>query len=110
MGRGGKAEEAEDAATAAGRAAREEREARRRGVAPAGLDPVEFGPDEADAVVLFLSLGSQWRLHAMSGVRTGLEYTAVPATAAMMGITVTPELFQDLRVMEGAALAAWAGA
>jgi len=41
-------------------------------------------------------------------VRLGLEYSAVPSVATMMGITMTPSLFDDLRIMEGAALAAWA--
>lgn len=56
---------------------------------------------------LFLGLASQWRVHAMSGLRLGLEYTAIPAVATMMGITVTPSVFDDLRIMEGAALAAF---
>lgn len=43
----------------------------------------------------------------MSGVRLGIEYAAVPATAAMLGIEMNPELFDDLRTMEGAALAAF---
>ena len=71
---------------------------------------MEIGPDELDAVRLFFTLGSQWRVHAATGVRLGLEYTAVPATAGMLGVTMTPALFDDLRVMEGAALAAFARA
>lgn len=54
---------------------------------------------------LFYTLSSQWRLHAMSGVRTGLDYTAIGPTAAMMGLTMSPALFDDLGTMEGAALA-----
>lgn len=57
---------------------------------------------------LFFTLASQWRVHAATGVRLGLEYAVVPATAAMLGLTMTPALFDDLRVMEAAAMAAWA--
>lgn len=55
-----------------------------------------------------MALSSQWRIHAIAGVRTGLEYAAIAPTAAMMGITMTPALFDDIRVMEGAAMAAFA--
>ncbi len=79
-------------------------EARRAGRAPAS-GTIEIGPDEYAAVTLFFSLASQWRIHGMSGVRLGLEYTAIGPTATMMGIAMTPELFDDIRVMERAALA-----
>jgi len=58
-------------------------------------------------VQLFLALSTQWRVHPMAGARLGLEYGAVRQTADMLGIAVTPDLFDDLRVMEGAALAAF---
>lgn len=44
----------------------------------------------------------------MAGVRLGLDYPAIPATADMMGLKMTPELFDDMAVMERAALATWA--
>ena len=44
----------------------------------------------------------------MAGVRLGLDYPAIPVTATMRGLTMTPELFDDMAVMERAALAAWA--
>lgn len=106
-GRGGGSAPADDAATGAAAAAIAARAARR---GARDGDVVEIGPDEADAASLFLSLGSQWRLHAFSGTRLGLDYVAVPATAAMLGITLTPAIFGDLRVMEDAALAAFAAA
>lgn len=43
----------------------------------------------------------------MEGAATGLLYASVPATATMMGIAMTPDLFDDLRDMEAAALAVW---
>lgn len=69
---------------------------------------IALAPDEVEPVTLFLMLGSQWRHHAMSGLRLGLDYAAIPATAAMAGIAMTPALFADLRVMEGAALETFA--
>lgn len=66
----------------------------------------ELEPGDLDVVGLFLRLGSQWRFH-QAGPRLGLDYAAVPPVAAMLGITVTPAMFDDLRVMEGAALAAF---
>ncbi|KQM23123.1 hypothetical protein ASE73_02550 [Sphingomonas sp. Leaf24] len=80
----------------AARAAR--RENRERGA--------EIGPDETDAVALFHALSSQWRVHPMGG-RMGFEYAAIGPTAALMGIEMTAATFADLRVMEGAALAAF---
>ena len=99
-GRGGApADDAATQAAAAEIAAIEARRARRSGTP-------EIGPDEVDAVSLFLRLGSQWRHHP-AGPRLGLDYAAIPPTAAMLGITMTPRLLDDLRVMEDAALAAW---
>lgn len=103
-GRGG-GKPAEDAATKAAAAAIAEIEARRG--RKLTVDGIEIGPDEIDAVRLFYSLGSQWRLHGYSGARLGIEYAAIQPTALMMGISMTPQLFFDLRVMEGAALAAF---
>ncbi|WP_233281279.1 DUF1799 domain-containing protein [Sphingomonas changnyeongensis] len=59
-------------------------------------------------MALFISLGTQWQVHPMAGTRLGLRYEAVPVAAAALGLSLTPALFGDLRVMEGAALAAWA--
>lgn len=41
------------------------------------------------------------------GGRLGLEYAAIAPTAALMEIEMTPAVFADLRLMEGAALAAF---
>lgn len=71
-------------------------------------DVLELAPDEASAFALFAALGTQWRHHAMTGIRMGLDYTAIPATAAMMAIDMTPGLLVDLRVMEHEALAVFA--
>ncbi len=69
---------------------------------------VEVGPEEVDAVALFIALDTQWQVHPMTGMRLGLRYEAVPAAAAALGLDLNPALFADLRIMEGAALSAWA--
>lgn len=43
----------------------------------------------------------------MEGHATGLDYGVIPATAALMGITPSPTLFEDLRDMEQTALEVW---
>ena len=70
---------------------------------------VEIAPDEVTPLALFLSLGTQWR-HAHTGHVLGLDYGVVPAVAAMSDMTMTPALFRDLRLMEGAALAEFTAA
>lgn len=99
---GGKADDEDDT-----RDAIEAHLAKRRGTQTARPEAIPIHQDEVDSVALFFALGSQWRWHPMAGVRTGLDYAAVAATAKMTGIKMTPIIFADLRTMEGAALAAW---
>lgn len=68
--------------------------------------PFEVWPDNMPSVEVFLDLSSQWRRAGMAGVRTGLDYTAIPAVLALRGIPKKqwPVLFDDIRVMEGAVL------
>jgi hypothetical protein len=73
-------------------------------------EAIELAPDEADAFSLFRTLGTQWRHHAMTGMRLGIDYAAVEPTARMLGVTMTPALLLDLQLMEAAALDAWAEA
>jgi len=61
-------------------------------------------PENRIAVTLFCALSTQWERAGMTGAATGLKYEAIPATAGMMGIRLTPVLFDDLRTMEAAAL------
>jgi len=53
-------------------------------------------------------MATQWRV--ASGGPSGLDYTAIPATAAMLGIKRRDltDIFPDLRVMEVEALAVMA--
>ena len=82
--------------------------ASRRASPEAATGEIEIPPDERDALAMFLSLSTQWTIHPMAGVRTGLDYSAIGPTAALTGITMTPALFADLRMMERAALDEWA--
>lgn len=65
---------------------------------------IEIGPDEVDAVNLFYAMTTQWRWLAMSGRRSGMDYDAMPAVAAMLGLEMTPSLFLDVQLMEIEAL------
>ena len=56
-----------------------------------------------------MSLSTQWRRAGLTGVRIGLDYGAIPATAQLLGVDLTEDRFHDIRVMESAALDAWAG-
>ena len=67
-------------------------------------EPVELAPDEAEAVGLFFALDTQWRRHAMTGSRLGLDYASIEPTARMLSVPMRPQLLSDLRAMEGAAL------
>lgn len=63
-----------------------------------------------DAVGLFLALDTQWRWTAVGlagSIRTGLDYQTVAATADLSGVTMTPQLFSDIRTLELAALEVW---
>ncbi|SCW56262.1 Phage related hypothetical protein [Sphingobium faniae] len=65
---------------------------------------IELAPDEALSFSLFAALGTQWERHAMTGLRLGISYPAIPVTAQMLDIAMTPVVFQDIRIMERAAL------
>lgn len=75
--------------------------------AKAGSVAMEILPANWRAVTLFVAAGSQWRFAGMDGVPTGLDYAGVEAAARMSGIEMSATLFARLRVMEGAALAAY---
>jgi hypothetical protein len=73
-------------------------------------EEVEVWPDAWPALRLFEALGTQWRTG--QGGASGLDYAAVPATAAMLGIKRRDlvDIFPDLRVFEVEALAVMAEA
>lgn len=71
-------------------------------------EEVEVWPDAWPAFRLFDAMGTQWRVGP--GGASGLDYTAIPTTAEMLGIKRRDltEIFPDLRVMEVEALAVFA--
>lgn len=64
----------------------------------------EVWPDNWPAFLLFEAMSTQWRV-AMGGA-TGLDYTALPPVASMLGMKrrEIPEVFHDIRVMEAEAM------
>lgn len=61
-------------------------------------------PDNVLAVNAFAALSTQWRM-SMSGP-TGLDYNAIPNVLRLTGIPRAewPEVFDGIRICEGAAL------
>lgn len=66
--------------------------------------PVGIWPDNMDAVKVFAAMGTQWRT-GMGGA-TGLDYGVLPSVFRLTAVPRAdwPDVFDDLRVMEGAAL------
>jgi hypothetical protein len=66
-------------------------------------------PDMREAFALFCDAPWNWVAMGMGGVvRTGILRTELEASARLLGVTPTPDLFADVRVMENAAMAYWA--
>ena len=57
---------------------------------------------------VFLALQTQWRYSGMGGA-TGLDYGALPAVFELLAVKKKQrgEVFESLRIMEGAALTSW---
>lgn len=68
--------------------------------------PVAVWPDCWQAVQLFESLATQWRMGFAGPV--GLDYAAVPAVMRLTGVPAADrkDVFADLQIMEYAALEA----
>lgn len=67
-------------------------------------DGVELWPDNLPAVNVFIGMDTQWRV-GVNGA-TGLDYSALPVVMRMVGIPAKDRssVFEDIRVMEDAAL------
>nr|WP_269724455.1 DUF1799 domain-containing protein [Roseovarius sp. TM1035] len=66
-------------------------------------------PHNVPAVRAFLAVCNQWRTVSagLAGFRVvGLDYTAARAGLRMSGVRITPELWAEVQVIEGAAVAA----
>lgn len=71
---------------------------------------IEILPEIWPAVGLFAASATQWRRAGMSGIPTGLDYAGVAIVARAQGVALEDALFEDLQLMEAAALEAWAEA
>lgn len=74
-------------------------------------DPSGSGvwPQNVPAVRAFLAVCNQWRTISagLAGARViGLDYGAARSGLRMSGIRITPELWAEVQVIEGAAVAA----
>lgn len=67
-------------------------------------DPVEVWPENLQAVNVLVAMDTQWRV-GFSGA-TGLDYSALPFVLQMAGVPRSKwaEMFEDIRLMEDAAL------
>lgn len=76
--------------------------------------PLQILPINGPAVRVFQALQTQWNsttlstLSAARWIRTGLKYEAVPMAERMCGLDLDQDGLTRLRILEGAALAAWA--
>lgn len=75
-----------------------------------GDDEIAIHRDDAGIVALFFALDTQWLRHPFTGHRTGLDYAKIQPTADLAGIEVDRNTLPGLRVMEQAAIAAFAEA
>ncbi|WP_322895238.1 MULTISPECIES: DUF1799 domain-containing protein [unclassified Yoonia] len=69
---------------------------------------LEIWATHLDALDAFLAVASQWqRVSTMSGlVITGLDYAGAEAGLRMAGLTMSPETWADVRLIEAGAVAA----
>ncbi|MBE0615140.1 MAG: DUF1799 domain-containing protein [Burkholderiales bacterium] len=70
----------------------------------AGGDATQIWPDNAMAVDVFIAMSTQWRVGYVGA--TGLDYAALPMVMRMAGVLPGDrrEVFDQVRVMEDAAL------
>jgi hypothetical protein len=64
--------------------------------------PVEVWPDCWDAAQVFIAMSTQWRVGPASV--SGLDYSVLPWVMQQYGISDTAGVFEDVRIMEYAAL------
>ena len=68
-----------------------------------GFEPY---PCNSEAKALFLACSTQWDRSPMTGALLGLPSPRVESTARLAGILITPDLFEDLQLIERGALGA----
>lgn len=67
----------------------------------------EVWPQNWDAFRLFVAAGTQWERAGMAGARVGLKYQVLDFIAAKIGVEISAEIFERLRIAEGGALEYW---
>ncbi len=67
---------------------------------------IEVWPDNLQAANVFIAMTSQWNRAGMSGEATGLIYASLPEIWRRLKVPLADRdtVFDDLRVMENAAL------
>jgi hypothetical protein len=68
------------------------------------IPAADVWPENVQAVKVFISMDTQWRVG--TGGAIGLDYNALPAVLRMSRVPRTdwPDVFECIRVLEGAAL------
>lgn len=71
--------------------------------------PVEIWPENWQAIMVFEALSTQWNV-GMAGI-VGLRYEVLPAVLRACGVAASdrPRMFQQIRIMERAALGVMRG-
>jgi hypothetical protein len=68
--------------------------------------PIEVWPDTIGSVLVFDDLGSQWVYAGAGGIPTGIQYGSIEPVLRVRKVPAEdwPQVFDDIRVMEAAAL------
>lgn len=68
--------------------------------------PIEVWPDTEQSLLVFDALGSQWIYAGMGGVPTGIVYASIEPVLRVRKVPAEDwsQVFEDIRVMEAAAL------
>lgn len=78
------------------------------------LPPVQVDADNASSFRVFTACETQWDRLVVTGakkvviVRTGLDYVRAESAARALGVEWNAATLSDLRIMEAAAITAWA--
>lgn len=70
-------------------------------------DTFELWPENLDSLTLFMRMQTQWRIGPAGA--SGLDYAGVSSALRFLRVRPTPEFFDDLQIMETAALRAMRG-
>lgn len=71
-------------------------------------DEIEIWPENLETVEAFLACRTQWVVGEMTNRMRGLRYADVAATLDLLDVTDRRDVFGGIRIMEAAALEAFA--